>query len=133
MAGPYGIDDAIVSYAGSSINAHITKTYPTVSQEVEIEEHTPLGATVAQSLFTGLTTYGEVPISGPYTETVDGILGAAARNKTTAALVITWGGTKTTTFSAVGVKNYNRIVAKGAVTAYEATFFTYFGCTVTEA
>jgi len=133
MAGPYGIDDAATTYGGSEITSYITKTFPSLDQQNEIEEHTPEGASVAQSLFTGLSDYGEIPVSGPYTTEMDAIIGAAARAKTYATLVQTWGGTKTTTITQVGVKNYKRSVAKGAVTDYEATFFVGFGATVTEA
>lgn len=133
MAGPYGIDDGDLSYDGSSIKAYVTKTYPAVDQQNETEDQTPLGSSIAQSMFTGLTDYGEIPVSGPYDETIDAAIGAAARAKSTAALIVTWGGTKTTTFSVVGVKNYKRVIAKGAVTAYEATFFAGPACTVTEA
>lgn len=129
----YGIPDSTVTYGASDISAHITKTHPEVEMAVETEEHTALGQSLATEMFTGLTSYGEITVSGPYSEAIDGILGAAARARTTAALVIKWGGTKTTTFSLTGIKNYKRTVAKGEVTSYEATFFLHHGCTATEA
>lgn len=132
MAGPYGIPDYTLKYGASFITAYITKTFPEIEQANETEEHTPGGQSIVQHLFTGLVDYGEMSVSGPYTETIDAILGAAARAKTSAALELLYGGTKKTTLSLVGVKTYKRTV-KSEVTGYEAVFFVYFGSTVTEA
>lgn len=133
MAGPYGIPDYKLEYGGSDLTPHITKTFPSLEMENETEEHTPGGQSLVQHLFTGRVIYSGLTVSGPYTEALDAILGAAARGKTDAALVLTYGGSKKTTFSKVGVQNYKRPIEGSAVTSYEATFVILFGSTVTEA
>lgn len=133
MAGPYGVDDLALTYGGSDLGAHCTKTLLSIDEQNQTEEHTPEGSTIIQQIFTGLTDYGEMGISGPYTETLDALIGAASRAKTYAALVRTWGGAKTSTLSLVGVKGYKRVAAGGAVTSFEATLFVGPGCTMTEA
>ena len=136
MAGPYGSDDAAVSYGGTAMTTQITEAMPTVDQANATEDATPMGSTVVQNVFTGLTDYGQITIGGIYNEAAGGcdlVFGAAARNKTTGALIITYGGGKTTTFSLVGVANYRRIIVSKAVTKYECVLFLATGCTVTEA
>ena len=132
MAGPYGTPDYTITY-GSDITAHVTTEFPALDMDNETEEHTPGGQSLVQYLFTGRVNYGEISVAGPFTEDIDAILGAAARDKTDDALVLLFGGTKAVTFSAAGVKNYKRVVANGAVTGYVATFVILFGSTVLEA
>ncbi len=133
MAGPYGVDDAALTYGGSAIGGYCTKAHLSIDEQNQTEEHTPEGATIVQQMFTGLTDYGEMSVGGPYTTEMDAIIGAASRAKSYAALVRTWGGTKTSTLSQVGVKGYKRQVEGGAVTSFEATFFCGPACTMTEA
>jgi hypothetical protein len=133
----YGIDDGALTYSTKAMKDYITSTQPAVDAENETDDFTTLGSSVEKQIYTGLTKYGEIPVAGPFDDTTtdgsDAVFGGAARAKSYAALVITWGGSKTTTFSAVGVKNYKRIIAKGSITNYEAVLFLGPGCTVTEA
>lgn len=133
----YGIDDGDLTYDSKSMKTYITTAFPELDAENETDDFTSLGSSVEKQIYTGLTRYGDITVGGPYDDTAttgpDAVLGGAARGKTTAALVITWGGSKTTTFSVVGVKNYKRKIEKGAITAYEATLFLGPACAVTEA
>lgn len=133
----YGIDDGALTYATKAMKDYITSTQPSLDAENEVDDFTTLGSSVEKSIYTGLTKYGEITVGGPFDDTAtdgsDAVFGGAARGKTYAALVITWGGTKTTTFSAVGIKNYKRTIAKGAINGYEAVMFLGPACTVTEA
>lgn len=133
----YGIDDAILVYNTKTMTAYITDPAPDLTQTNETEDGTPLGATIIQKIFTGLTDYGTVAVGGPYDDTAvngpDAVFGAAARAKTLATLVLTWGGSKTTTITNVGVSDYKRTVAHGAVTKYSCTLFCGAGAAVTEA
>jgi len=132
----YGIDDGALTYSTKSMEDYITD-FPSLSQENETEDSTTLGASVASKAYTGLTRYGEVQVGGAYDDTAtngpDAVFGGAARAQSYAALVLTWGGTKTTTFNLVGVEKYERTWKKGARTGYQCTLFLGSGCTVTEA
>ena len=131
----YGIDDGDLVY-GVSMKAYITSTQPAVDAVNELDDFTTLGSSVAKSIYTGLTDYGEIVIAGPYDDTVttgpDAVLGGAVRGQTYDELVITWGGSKTTTFTVVGVKSYERTIAKGAITGYKAVLFCGPACEVNE-
>jgi hypothetical protein len=132
----YGPPDAAVSYGGTVMTPEITTTLPSLDQQNQLDDATALGATIVRQIYTGLTDYGTIAIGGPYNPAAGGcdlVFGAAARNKTYGALVLTWGGTKTTTFSAVGVSSYKRAITKGNITGYDCDLFLGPGCTVTEA
>jgi len=133
----YGPDDGILTYATKDMTNQITTTLPAVEQANETDDFTPLGSAIQRQIYTGLTDYGQIPVGGPFDDTAttgsDAVFGGAARAKTYGALVITWGGAKTTTFSQVGIANYKRAITKGNINGYEAVMFLGPGCTVTEA
>lgn len=133
----YGPDDGLLTYSTKDMSAQITTTLPSLDQTNETDDFTALGSAIVRQIYTGLSDYGQITVGGPLDDTVttgsDAVFGGAARAKSYAALIITWGGNKTTTFSAVGVSSYKRTIAKGNITGYEAVLFLGPGCTVTEA
>lgn len=132
----YGTVDGELTYGGTSMKAHITTTMPSVEQENELDDFTALGSPIERQIYTGLVKYGHITIGGPYDSAAGGcdlVFGAAARERTYAALVQTWGGAKTTTFSSVGVAKYTRKEDKGKILGYDCELFMGPTCTVTEA
>lgn len=131
----YGTVDGTFTYGAAPMTVHVVGTMPSVDQENELDDATCLGSPIEREIYTGLAKYGHVTVGGPYDSAAGGcelVFGAAARARTYASLAIGWGGTKTTTFSAVGVAKYSRKMDKGKVLAYECELFQGPGCIVTE-
>ena len=90
-----------------------------VSIEAMIQEGHTFGDDWVKQLFTGVKNGGEVTVGGFYDDTADGpdaVLGGANIGDTR-EVVITWGGTKTSTFNAV-IKSYTRSPSRGELTRF---------------
>jgi len=131
----WGVPDSSITYNSHDISDEITTELPVLDEANETEDITGVSMSIAQQAFTGLTTYGEFPVGGPMSDTVNGayaVLRAAATAKSYATLVLDWGGV-TTTITNVGVKNFKRTIAKGALNGFSATLFLGPGAGVNEA
>ena len=102
------------------MKAHILDDV-TLSVEIGTEESTAFGDVWAAHISNDLKRAAPVTVGGMYDDTaVSGpdvkfnVLG------TTVAVIITWGGTKTASFSAIAQK-YDRVGKIGAMTRYVAT------------
>ncbi len=128
----YGSNVATFKVGANFVTAFITGSID-VEKVAEIQEETPLGATVTKQLFTGLTTLSEFSIDGPYDDTAttgpDAIFGGGLG--TTAVVIILYGAAKSTTVT-LGIKAYKRTIEAGKVTRYVATF-AQMGTSIVEA
>ena len=109
-----------LSVGGTSMKAHILDDV-TLSVEIGTEESTAFGDAWASHISTDLKRAAPITVGGMCDDTaVSGpdvkfnVLG------TTVAIIITWGGTKTASFSAI-VQKYDRVAKMGAKTRYVAT------------
>ena len=94
-----------------------------VSIEAILQEATPFGATWATFVSTGIKKMAALTLGGFYDTAVDvgpDVLFAGHEGETRTACVITYGGTKTTTFDAI-IQKYERLPKLGAMTEYQVT------------
>lgn len=121
LAARYGFDDWNITIGGDSIKAYVSEMNG-MSIEAVLEEVTAGGDTTDAWAAVGLTRKQPFTLSGPYNDAAGGpdakFAGSAIGS--TVAVVITWGGSKTTTVSAI-VQSYTRTAARGTLTKYEAT------------
>ena len=93
----------------------------TLAVEMGTEESTAYGATAAAHVSTGIKRAEPITVGGMYDDTA--ATGPDVKFNTlgtTVAIIITWGGTKTTSFNAI-VTKYDRLAKMGAMTRYVAT------------
>lgn len=116
----YNSTNLDLSVGGTSMKAHILDDV-TLSVEIGTEEATAFGDAAAAHISTGVKKAAPITVGGYYDDTATtgpdvklNVLG------TTIAVIITWGGSKTSTFSAI-VQKYDRIGKIGAMTRYVAT------------
>ncbi len=116
----YSSKDLDLSIGGTSMKAHIIDDV-TLGVEVITEESTAFGDTFEANVSTGIKRAEPITVGGFYDDTVT--TGPDAKFNTlgtTLSVIITWGGTKTSTFSAIA-KKYDRLGKVGAMTRYVAT------------
>lgn len=116
----YSSKDLDLTVAGTSMKAHILDDV-TLGVEVGIEESTAFGDSFESSVSTGIKRAEPITVGGMYDDTAS--TGPDVKFNTlgtTIAIVITWGGTKTSTFSAI-VQKYERIASRNGMTRYIAT------------
>lgn len=133
----YGAGVASFKVGANLMEAYITGDIE-VEKVAETEDGTPVGATVAKALFVGLTTLGDITLTGPYDDTAstgpDAVFGGGLGTSQTCVIGYAGGGvspTKKTTVT-LGIKSYKRIISKGKITGYEVVL-TNTGTTIVEA
>lgn len=102
------------------MKAHIVDDV-TLSIEAMTELATAFGDTWESHLFAGVKRAEPITVGGYYDDTA--ATGPDAKFNvlgTTLTIVITWGGAKTSSFSAIA-KKYDRIAKVGSMTRYIAT------------
>ena len=116
----YNSTNLDLSVGGQSMKAHILDDV-TLAVEIGTEESTAFGDASASHISTGIKRAEPITVGGMYDDTAGtgpdvkfNVLG------TTVAIIITWGGAKTSTFSAI-VTKYQRIGKIGGMTRYVAT------------
>lgn len=115
----YSSKDFTMTMAGTDVTAYLLDTV-TVKIMAIIEKVTPFGATWAAQVYTGISEMGDIGISGLF-DTASGKFVDQVRTHqgATIACVITYGGSKTTTFSAI-VESYSVPVKVGVMTRFSA-------------
>jgi hypothetical protein len=94
-----------------------------VSIEAIIQEATVFGATWATYVSTGIKKMAAITLGGFYDTAADvgpDVLFAGHEGETRTGCIITYGGTKTTTFDAL-IQKYERLPKLGAMTEYSVT------------
>ena len=93
----------------------------TLAVEAVTEEATAFGDDWEAHISTGIKRADEITVGGFYDDTAttgpDAVFNTVG---STVAIVITWGGSKTSTFSAI-VKKYERLGSVGQMTRYVST------------
>ena len=116
----YSSKDLDLSVGGQSMKAHIQDEI-TLAVEVMTEEATAFGDAWEKHISTGIKRADEITVGGFYDDTATA--GPDAKFNvlgTELTIVITWGGTKTSTFTAIAQK-YERMGQVGQMTRYVAT------------
>ena len=118
----YSSKDLTITYGGTDMTQHV-RSINGVDIEAILEESHSFGDTWFESLSTGMKRMNPIELGGLYDDTAttgpDAKFGPTALG-TSASLVITWGGTKTTTVTAF-VAKYSRGAQLGALTNYSVT------------
>jgi len=116
----YSSKDLDLTIDTTSMKAYIIDDV-TLGIEVGTAEATAFGDTWESHISTGVSRGDPFTVGGYYDDTAatgpDAKLNALG---TTVAVVITWGGTKTSTFNAI-VKRYERVAKVKDMTRYVAT------------
>lgn len=116
----YSSKDLDLTVGVNSMKAYIMDDV-TVGVEVGTEDMTAYGDTWAKHISTGVKRGDPVTIGGFYDDTAttgpDAIFNTIG---TTIEIVITWGGSKTTSFAAI-VQRYERLAKIGEMTKYLCT------------
>lgn len=116
----YSSKDLDLSVGAQSMKAHIQDEL-TLAVEVMTEEAAAFGDAWEKHISTGIKRADEITVGGFYDDTVT--TGPDAKFNvlgTELTIVITWGGTKTSTFTAIAQK-YERMAQVGQMTRYVAT------------
>lgn len=126
------------SQAKFKVGSNFMEAYLNGNIEVEkvalTEDGTPLGSTgaVAKEIFVGITELPEITVEGLYDDTAttgpDAVFGAIGTSQT---VIVTYGGTKTTTVT-LGLKSYKRSIVAKELTKFTATLVNT-GTSITEA
>jgi hypothetical protein len=131
----YGSNSVVVTFGGTDMSQH-TQTINGLSVESIMEESHTFGDAWFESLATGLKKFSDITLGGMYDDTATTgpdakySVTASGPSTSTTALVITYGGTKTTSAN-VFIKKYDRMLVRGAIHKYTVVL-TPTG-TVTEA
>ena len=116
----YSSKDLDLEVGAQSMKAHILDDV-TVGVEVTTEESTAFGHEWEKNISTGIKRADPVTIGGHYDSTA--ATGPDAKFNVvgeTIEIIITWGGSKTTTFSAI-VQRYERTAQVKQMTRYVST------------
>jgi hypothetical protein len=115
----YSSKDFTMTMAGTDVTAYLLDSV-TVKIQAILEKITPMGASWDTHVFTGISMMGDIGISGLFDTTSGKFVDQVRTHQgATIACVITYGGTKTTTFSAI-VESYSVPVKVGAMTRFSA-------------
>ncbi len=121
----YGAKDFSISFGGTNITPHVD-TINGFDVEALTVDGKPLGTAWPTPVPTGDKQASDVEIGGLYDDAAGGpsavLLAALPTGPSTAAsaVVLTWGGAKTSSFNAFCVK-FTRQATKNQVTRYTAT------------
>jgi hypothetical protein len=116
----YSSKDLNLTVDATPMKAHIIDDV-TLGIEVGTEEATAFGDTWESHISTGVSRGDPITVGGYYDDTAT--TGPDAKFNTlgtTVTIVLTWGGSKTSTFDAI-VKRYERLAKVGEMTRYVAT------------
>lgn len=120
----YGSPDISISYGGTEMKAHV-RGMNAVRVESLLEESHAMGDAWAASLASGLRQMGDLELEGLYDDTATTgpdakwATVASGPSQATVTLIITWGGSKTTTVETL-VMAYERQGNVGELTKYKA-------------
>lgn len=118
----YGSSSVVVTFGGTDMSQHTQEINGLDLESIMDESHT-FGDSWFESLAAGLKKFNDITLSGMYDDTAvsgpDAKYGTVAAGPSTAttALVITYGGTKTTTANVFIVK-YTRTLSRGKIHRY---------------
>ena len=116
----YSSKDLELTVDAQSMKAYIIDDV-TLGVEVVTEESTAFGDTWQAHVSTGIFRADPITVGGFYDDTAaDGPDARFNTLGTTIAIIITWGGAKTSTFSTI-VQRYERIGRVNQMTRYVAT------------
>lgn len=116
----YGSDDLGITIGGTEMKNYID-TINGLDIEALIQESHAFGDSWVEHLYSGVKRGGPLTLSGFYDDT--GTTGPDAKFNTVGtevAVVITWGGSKTSTFTGL-VTAYRRLPVRGESTRFEVT------------
>ena len=110
----YGPDDCTVSWAGSAV-PDVT-VMGELDKLIGMEETTPLGVAWETHSGTGVQKIGPITLEAPYSDTAGSlsVVAETAGLGASVAMIITFGGSKTCSFSAI-VVSHKRAVARGGL------------------
>lgn len=114
----YGSPNLVVSIGGTDMSQHVD-TINGFEVEAMIQESHTFGDSWVERLYSGVKNGLPFTMGGLYDDT--GTTGPDAKFNTlgtTVAVILTWGGTKTSSFNAL-VTKYRRLPARGELTRYE--------------
>ncbi len=116
----YGSDELGITAGGQEMKTHVD-TIGGMDVEALLQEGHTFGDAWVEQLYSGIKRGTPLELAGFYDDTVttgpDAVFNTVG---TTIAMVITWGGTKTSTFSAV-VSVYRRLPTRGETHRYSVT------------
>lgn len=116
----YGSDDLGITFGGTELKNYID-TINDWSVEALLQEGHAFGDAWVEQLYTGIKRGQPLTVEGFYDDTgatgPDVILNVPGN---TLAVVITWGGSKTSSFSAI-VQAYTRQPVRGELTRFSCT------------
>lgn len=122
----YGGKDFALSFGGTAMTAHIL-TVNSFDVEAVTIDGKPLGSAYPKPTPTGDLAYSDVEVEGLYDDTAvsgpDAVFRAAMPTgpaSASSALILTWGGTKTSTGQAFCTK-FTRQASKNEITRFRAT------------
>ena len=116
----YGSSSFVVSVGGTNMSNYIDMCNG-LDIEANLQESHAYGDSWIEQLYSGVRKHSPVTMSGFYDDTAstgpDVIFNTLG---TTVAVILTYGGTKTSSFSAI-VQKYKRTPARGESTRFEVT------------
>ena len=116
----YSSKDLNLTVGATSMKAYILDDV-TLAVEVKTEEATAFGDAWEGHISTGIKRADPITVGGFYDDTAT--TGPDAKFNvlgTELAIIVTWGGSKTSTFTAIA-KKYDRLGKAGGMTRYVAT------------
>lgn len=117
----YGPDDFTFTIDANTFEEY-TDTFAGFSVEAIMEASHTFGDTWTEQLYSGLRRAGEFTIEGFYNDVANGPDALFAGNEgTSMAFILTYGGSKTSTFSAF-LSSWTRDPQREGTTRYTATF-----------
>jgi len=116
----YGSDNLSISVGGTAISNYVDEIGD-LNVEALLQEGTAFGDSWVEQLATGIKKGNPFTVSGFYDDTAttgpDAVLNALGETK---EVIITWGGSKTSTFNVI-ITNYLRKPVKGELTRFSCT------------
>ena len=113
----YGSPDLAISVGGDNMEEYIHEIGELTKEAIIQEGHT-FGDEWVKQYFTGVKQANEFTVSGFYDDTALTGPDAVFDNiGDTVEIIISWGGSKTTTFDAI-IKSYGRAPSRGELTGY---------------
>ena len=117
----FGPDDFTFTIDANSFEEH-TDTFDGLAVEAIIEDSHTFGDTFVEQLYSGMRRGNPFTIEGFYDDVANGPDSLFAGNEgNTFAFILTWGSTKTSTFSAL-LATWTRNPQREGTTRYTATF-----------
>lgn len=115
----YGSDDLSITVGGTELKNYIDSIND-FSVEALLQEGTAFGDSWVEHLYTGIKQGNALTLEGFYDDAASGPDAKFNTLGTTVAIVITWGSTKTSSFSAV-VQTYVRKPVRKELTRFTVT------------